>query len=756
MAAEIELERMVVRLVGDSSQYVQDMKNSGKATKDVAKDVEDSTKKIEGFGGAIQNFAAAASSALAALGIGQFLKESFAAFSEAEDVMISLTAAIGAQGGAVEELSKDYQEFATNLQRSTTMGDEAILTLLKTAATFDLAGGSAKKASKDAIALAAINGSSADSMMRLTAAMASGDTQRAMQFARMVPQLRGVTNETQFLEKYMKLVTAGTEVMGKQADTAGGKLKQLTEEFGNFKELVGKVIADAIKPFATALTQLSIFIQSLPEPVIQLGTAAAGLAVVLAGALSASLALVAVKALLAKAAIGSMLLTMATSPITAWTLAIGVAVKVGVDLAKSIARANESLKVQDDLLKNLSKSSQGLIGNTNAVTQRVTKEAQAHDDNAKKLEVYEREVKKTTKLIEMYKDHVKDAQERVDDLSTRQKVGSGFGLNKDADIAIKALANTKEELEALQTQLGTYNKEITGIKRPDLDPKLIEATEALNKSLKDQIGLFGKEGTELEIHKLRLQGVQEWELRGVEARAKTLKQMGVEKAGKDFTQSLEEQTWNLKRTAEEAALFKLELEDLSEAQLKSAKAALKQFQAGQENLKLMEEGKTLTESLDTPQETYAITVTKLEKLLHKGAITQDVYNRGIQKADKDLYDASKQASTFAKELEKIEGAALGSAEALSRVEAFKETLNPTKFGLRPGGQQQNQPMGPLGPIQGQGMNPLQNQPQGPGGGQGQMPGSKTEREMLDVLKDMREHLRAIKDNKGGPEVKVGV
>jgi hypothetical protein len=57
--------------------------------------------------------------------------------------------------------------------------------------------------------------------------------------------------------------------------------------------------------------------------------------------------------------------------------------------------------------------------------------------------------------------------------------------------------------------------------------------------------------------------------------------------------------------------------------------------------KMMEEGKTLTASLRTEQEKYNDTLARLKILLDAGAISQDTYNRAIEKAGESL--AEKQA-----------------------------------------------------------------------------------------------------------------
>lgn len=252
---ETEIAKMIVSLLGDGSSFQGMCEEAIKGTEETAEAVEKEASRIEKFGSAVQTFLGVVAQALGAASITSWLKDSLHEFDEAEAGVIKLEAAIRSNGGNVEVLSKRYQDLASDLQKVTTMSDDAIISLLATAETFGVSGSKAEKAAKDAINLAAATGGAAESMIRLTAAMSKGDIKTAMRFARMIPQLRGIRDESEFAARFQTLLATGMEVVAKEADTTAGMIKTLTNLYGDFKEEIGETVAKAIKPLLELLRQ---------------------------------------------------------------------------------------------------------------------------------------------------------------------------------------------------------------------------------------------------------------------------------------------------------------------------------------------------------------------------------------------------------------------------------------------------------------------------------------------------------------------
>lgn len=246
---ETELARMVVRLTGESAQYQKMLVQAQQHT----------TSTMQRIEAAVQATGVIAVLAMVVQKLGEykdrvkaFFTEGFAAFSEAEEVMINLKAMLNANERDVDALADRYQNFANKQIALLAVSDEQILTNLRMAESFGLTAGRAEQAVLHATGLAKVAGSSTDSMMRLVAAMEKGDTKRAMMFARMVPQLRGIKDESEFIAKYNKLWAAGLEAVEKSAQTSAGRIKVLKEEWGNFMEEVGGVVAPIVLPFVEA------------------------------------------------------------------------------------------------------------------------------------------------------------------------------------------------------------------------------------------------------------------------------------------------------------------------------------------------------------------------------------------------------------------------------------------------------------------------------------------------------------------------
>lgn len=266
MASEVEVERMVARLIGDTKQYVTSFVDAGKVAEDTARRIEEATDRVKEKSITSSILMANAITALAG-SIKHYGQEALNEYGQAELGELRLKTALEVNNRQVEKTMESYKKYAEQLQKNTTLEDDYVLTLFKSAEQFEVTGESAKKAVHDAVALASANNSSADSMIRLTSAMAKGDLGTGMRFARMIPQLRGVKDQTEFIAKYTKLVESGFKQAEAETQTFVGTMKQMKVAFGNALEVVGKFVAEALQPVVRWLKQASEWFQSLPENV---------------------------------------------------------------------------------------------------------------------------------------------------------------------------------------------------------------------------------------------------------------------------------------------------------------------------------------------------------------------------------------------------------------------------------------------------------------------------------------------------------
>lgn len=320
MAGEAELESLVVALKADVEQFRAGMDESVSKAQETASNIEQSASKIESFVEGVKGFASAAVDALAAIGGKELLEDFFSEFSAAERAALDLRATLRAQGRDVDALSAHYVELSGELQQLYAISDEAIQGLFGQAEAFGLTGAAAERAANDAIGLAKGNEQLAMSTIRVSQAVAQGDIKRAMMFSRQIKELRGVRDEAEFLAKYEKLVAAGLESAAEAADTASGQFKLLDLTFGDFKEQLGEIVAQALKPIAQMAVAAAKAFQGL-SPEIKLATVAS---------IALSVAVVGIAAALKAATLAGIGFNLATGGML---IAIGAVVTAGIGIA---------------------------------------------------------------------------------------------------------------------------------------------------------------------------------------------------------------------------------------------------------------------------------------------------------------------------------------------------------------------------------------------------------------------------------------
>lgn len=253
-----ELDTLLVRLNGDGSSYLGMLSQVTAATQASAATI---TKLV----GGIQGYASTAAQAIAGLGISSYLRQAFGNFAEAEGIGLRLNAVLESNGREVETLTAQYQRFAVQMEGVSTQEDDAVLRMLTLAETYRVTGDAAQKAVRDAVALSAITGSSAEAMIRLTSALARGDIEAAMHMGRLVPQLRGIHDQATFAASAAKLIQSGMGAMAAQAASASGQLEILSRDFGNMLEDFGKFVAEGVKPVVAWLSDLIKTVRGLGD-----------------------------------------------------------------------------------------------------------------------------------------------------------------------------------------------------------------------------------------------------------------------------------------------------------------------------------------------------------------------------------------------------------------------------------------------------------------------------------------------------------
>lgn len=258
-----------VRVLADIKKFTSQMKNVQSQVKAVGKGVARAGKMI---------------SAVATTSITAFGVTSLRAFDQQAKAEAQLRSALIANGRQVNELFSDYAEFATALQRVTTVGDESTLGMIQVAESMGLTGEQAKRSVKNAIGLSKAFGMNEQSAIRYTAALEEGD---ATMLRRYIPALRQIEDESEMVAKAQELLGNMFQTATAEAESGLGPLQQMKNSFGDLQEDLGAVVAEAIIPLADRLKEFfELMQQQTPETkkrFVLLATAVAGLGPALIG-----------------------------------------------------------------------------------------------------------------------------------------------------------------------------------------------------------------------------------------------------------------------------------------------------------------------------------------------------------------------------------------------------------------------------------------------------------------------------------------
>lgn len=252
MAAQTELESMIVRLIGDGSSYKRMLEQAQVASEIAAKQIETAGRRIEGFNKSINTFASSALSALGLLGASSFLKNAFNSFTALETVQTELSAAIQANGGNVEATMASYKEYVQVLTDTRNISKVAGFELLKMAEALGQTGHNAEQAVQTALNLSAAWGGSPQQYIRISQALRDGNT--AM-FGRIM-QLRGVKGEQEKMQKVIEAINRGEAINQTIMGTTKGVMDRFNLTVRGLTAQFGELVALGVKPFFKWVTDL--------------------------------------------------------------------------------------------------------------------------------------------------------------------------------------------------------------------------------------------------------------------------------------------------------------------------------------------------------------------------------------------------------------------------------------------------------------------------------------------------------------------
>lgn len=174
---------------------------------------------------------------------------SIEAFGRQEMAVQKLTAAIRANGGNVSEVVPIMREFASEIQRITTYGDEQVLAMQAMASSMGVSSDQMQGVIRSAIGLASALNMDVMTAVKAASAAVQGKTTALQEY---IPALAKCKTESEKLAVVQKLSASGFAQARAEAQTATGKLKQCANAWGDLAEVAGGIFA----PVATDIAGL--------------------------------------------------------------------------------------------------------------------------------------------------------------------------------------------------------------------------------------------------------------------------------------------------------------------------------------------------------------------------------------------------------------------------------------------------------------------------------------------------------------------
>ncbi len=251
-----------------------------KAAEIALKNFQDETKKADGFwtvfkGNLAANIATGALSAVKDSVIG-FFKSSIEAAQKQEDAINKLNTALKLSGNFTEETSKDFQEYATQLQKTTKFGDELILenaALIQSLGQLDREG--LKVATTAALDLSSALGIDLTSAATLVGKAAAGEVSSFSRYGLVIQ--KGATDAETFAKaleainsKFGGSAAAQVKTFSGALAVTGNAIDDLAEEFG-FLITQNPIVIAGLSAVGKAFEGLTGFINENRKDIILFG-----------------------------------------------------------------------------------------------------------------------------------------------------------------------------------------------------------------------------------------------------------------------------------------------------------------------------------------------------------------------------------------------------------------------------------------------------------------------------------------------------
>jgi hypothetical protein len=211
-------------------------KKALKGMKDLQKQTVKNTAGFKKMGGTIMKFVGAAV-------VLKGFKDITKAAIKQENSIKALNVALKNTGesftatqGGIDAMSKNLQKVAAEIQQVTTVGDEASMEVMQLGLSMGVSAGKIGEATKQAIGLSKAYKMDLRASIKMVALAHAGDFNMLQRY---IPQLKLAKTTAEKKAIALKAMADGYKVAKGEAETFGGKMTQLGNTFGDFKERLG-------------------------------------------------------------------------------------------------------------------------------------------------------------------------------------------------------------------------------------------------------------------------------------------------------------------------------------------------------------------------------------------------------------------------------------------------------------------------------------------------------------------------------------
>lgn len=206
--------------------------------RDYSKGLKNSSKKMSGWKKATIAGVAAVGAAIVSLGVA-----SVRAFGEQEKVEKQLASAIANTGDSVEDNLAKLKDYASAIQKTTTFGDEAVLSAMAYGKNLGIMTDQLDEAATAAVGLSAKLGIDLRTTMMLLGRASKGQTQMLTRYGL---TLDAASSPQEKFNQLLKIGADNFTLAEAEAATNTGAIKQMSNSWGDMLEKIGEFISKSV------------------------------------------------------------------------------------------------------------------------------------------------------------------------------------------------------------------------------------------------------------------------------------------------------------------------------------------------------------------------------------------------------------------------------------------------------------------------------------------------------------------------------